>query len=146
MNFANITPILADTMTLAEKSISSAKVILTGFVVVFVVLFLLIFIINIYGAIIQKATQGGKKKKEKISEPEKNSATPSVVSRNTASASASAPNVQNGISEEVVAVITAAVAASSDSSSRTRIKSIKKSDGSRSAWANAGILDNTRPF
>lgn len=143
MNFANITPILADTMTLAEKSISSAKVILTGFVVVFVVLFLLIFIINIYGAIIQKATQGGKKKKEKISEPEKKAP---VVTKAANVPAAPAPSVQDGISDEVVAVISAAVASVSDSSSKTRIKSIKKSDGSRSAWANAGILDNTRPF
>ena len=56
MNLINLTSILADNgMTLAEKGIASAKVILTGFIVVFAVLLLLIFIINIYGAIIQKA-------------------------------------------------------------------------------------------
>lgn len=144
MNLINLTSILADNgMTLAEKGIASAKVILTGFIVVFAVLLLLIFIINIYGAIIQKAMQGGKKKKEKISEPENKAP---VVASAANVPQAPAPSVQDGISDEVVAVISAAVAAVSDSSSKTRIKSIKKSDGTRSAWANAGILDNTRPF
>ena len=63
---------------------------------------------------------------------------------------ASAPVVQtsdDGVSDEVVAVISAAVAAMYDSPSKARIKSIKKSsNGGRSAWANAGVLDNTRPF
>ena len=52
----------------------------------------------------------------------------------------------DGVPEEVVAVISAAVADIYGSSAKTRIKSIKKSNGGRSAWANAGVLDNTRPF
>ena len=90
-----------------------------------------------------KIKRESKKKKEKISEPEKKAP---VVTKAANVPAAPAPSVQDGISDEVVAVISAAVASVSDSSSKTRIKSIKKSDGSRSAWANAGILDNTRPF
>ena len=52
----------------------------------------------------------------------------------------------DGVNDEVVAVISAAVAAMYGSSGKARIKSIKKSDTGRSAWANAGLLDNTRPF
>lgn len=58
-----------------------------------------------------------------------------------------APAQTDGVSDEVVAVISAAVATMYGSSEKARIKSIKKSsDGGRSAWAKAGVLDNTRPF
>ena len=40
-----------------------------------------------------------------------------------------------------------AVATMYGSSEKVRIKRIKKSpDGGRSAWAKAGVVDNTRPF
>lgn len=141
MNFSDATSLMyATNMTLAEKGISSAKVILTGLVVVFVVLLLLIAIIKIYSAIVQKALDSGKKKKtkEKI---ESNSTSSAPVT-----ASTPAPVVQDGISEEVVAVISAAVATMYGSSAKPKIKSIKKSGTGRSAWANAGVLENTRPF
>lgn len=141
MNFSDIA-FLAKTaeLSLAEKGIASAKVVLTGFVVVFAVLILLIFIIKIYGGIVTKAQQTGKKKKKLVEEQ----TAVSVPARPVASASA--PAVQDGVSEEVVAVISAAVATMYGSPEKARIKSIKKSGGGRSAWANAGLLDNTRPF
>lgn len=133
-----------ESLTLAEKGITSAKVVLTGFVVVFAMLILLIFIIKIYSAIVQKAQSAGsnskKGKKNKDEKPaEKPAAAPvPVVTASTAT---------DGISDEVVAVISAAVATMYGSSEKARIKSIKKSsDGGRSAWAKAGVLDNTRPF
>lgn len=142
MNFSDITLSLYMTaqMTLAEKGISSAKVILTGFVVVFAVLFLLIGIIKIYSIIITKVMNTGVKKKQAKSEEVKAVSSASVVTTPTA------PAVQDGVSEEVVAVISAAVATMYGSSAKARIKSIKKSNSGRSAWANAGVLDNTRPF
>lgn len=145
MNLSNVTPVLAEAgMSLSEKGIASAKVILTGFVVVFAVLILLILIIKLYSIIVQKAQQGGKKKKEKIKVKED---TPSVSAPAAAPVAASpAPSVQDGVTDEVVAVISAAVATMYGSSGKARIKSIKKSNSGRSAWANAGILDNTRPF
>jgi sodium pump decarboxylase gamma subunit len=131
-------------LSLAEKGITSAKVVLTGFVVVFAMLILLIFIIKIYSAIVQTAQSAGsngKKGKDKKDEKtaEKPVATPApAVTTSTAT---------DGISDEVVAVISAAVATMYGSSEKARIKSIKKSsDGGRSAWAKAGVLDNTRPF
>ena len=59
---------------------------------------------------------------------------------------APAPVADDGVNEEVIAVISAAVATMYGSPEKARIKSIKKSSGGRSAWANAGLLDNTRPF
>ncbi len=141
MNFSDLA-VLANTaeLSLAEKGIASAKVVLTGFVVVFAVLVLLIFIIKIYGGIVTKAQQSGNKKKKVV---EKQKAAPVSV---TPVKVAPAPVAQDGVSEEVVAVISAAVATMFGSPEKARIKSIKKSSGGRSAWANAGLLDNTRPF
>ncbi len=143
MELSNVAAILAsEGMSLSQKGISSAKVVLTGFVVVFAVLIFLILIIKLYSTIVSNAQKGGKKKKEKvaISAP---APTQKAVSSET---KATAPAVQSGVSDEVVAVISAAVASMYGSSGKARIKSIKKSGGGRSAWANAGILDNTRPF
>ena len=133
-----------ESLTLAEKGITSAKVVLTGFVVVFAMLILLIFIIKIYSAIVQKAqSAGNNSKKGKKNKDEKPAEKPAAAPASVVTASAAT----DGISDEVVAVISAAVATMYGSSEKARIKSIKKSsDGGRSAWAKAGVLDNTRPF
>ncbi len=133
-----------ESLTLAEKGITSAKVVLTGFVVVFAMLILLIFIIKIYSAIVQKAqSAGSNSKKGKKNKDEKPAEKPAAAPARVVTASAAT----DGISDEVVAVISAAVATMYGSSEKARIKSIKKSsDGGRSAWAKAGVLDNTRPF
>lgn len=141
MNFSDLAVLAnAAELSLAEKGIASAKVVLTGFVVVFAVLILLIFIIKIYGAIVTKAQQTGKKKKKVIEEQK------TVPAPVRPAAAVPAPVAKDGVSEEVVAVISAAVATMYGSPEKARIKSIKKSSGGRSAWANAGVLDNTRPF
>ena len=133
-----------ESLTLAEKGITSAKVVLTGFVVVFAMLILLIFIIKIYSAIVKKAqSAGSNSKKGKKNKDEKPAEKPAAAPAPVVTASAAT----DGISDEVVAVISAAVATMYGSSEKARIKSIKKSsDGGRSAWAKAGVLDNTRPF
>lgn len=133
-----------ESLTLAEKGITSAKVVLTGFVVVFAMLILLIFIIKIYSAIVQKAqSAGNNSKKGKKNKDEKPAEKPAAAPAPVVTASAAT----DGISDEVVAVISAAVATMYGSSEKARIKSIKKSsDGGRSTWAKAGVLDNTRPF
>lgn len=140
MNLSDVALLAKEELSLAEKGIASAKVVLTGFIVVFAMLILLIFIIKIYGAIVQKAQGAGKKSKEKKAETV--AETPAPVA-----AVPVAPAQTDGVSDEVVAVISAAVATMYGSSDKARIKSIKKSsDGGRSAWARAGVLDNTRPF
>lgn len=133
-----------ESLTLAEKGITSAKVVLTGFVVVFAMLILLIFIIKIYSAIVQKAqSAGSNSKKGKKNKDEKPAEKPAAAPASVVTTSAAT----DGISDEVVTVISAAVATMYGSSEKARIKSIKKSsDGGRSAWAKAGVLDNTRPF
>lgn len=55
-------------------------------------------------------------------------------------------NPSNGISEEVIAVIAAAVAAMAPEGTRYVVRQVSHSRGERSAWAAAGLLENTRPF
>ena len=126
-------------LSLAEKFTTSAMVILTGFVIVFAVLILLIFIIYGYGKIVYKAQNRNKenKKEQEVAVVESVAAQPVATPE---------PVANDGIPEEVIAVISAAVATMYGSNEKVKIKSIKKSSGRRSAWANAGILDNTRPF
>lgn len=136
---------IAGELTLVERWIASAKVILTGFVVVFSMLFLLIGIIKLYSFIVMKVqdkTSVQEQKKDKVSQPKdslkKSQVKPVPVLSDPSTA-------EDGLSEEIVAVIAAAVASTYGGKGRVKIKSIKKSGG-RSAWANAGVLENTRPF
>lgn len=145
MQLSALLPMLnaAGDLTMAEKGISSAKVILTGFVVVFAVLLLLIIIIKIYSAIVNKAQSTGFKVKKKVETPGKPEKT---VTKAEPVKEQPVQTQTDGIPEEVIAVISAAVATMYGGKDKVRIKSVKKSGSKRSAWANAGVLENTRPF
>lgn len=112
---------------------------LTGLLVVFVILALLIFFFILLGAIF-KSIDNSKKKKAKASEEAK-AAEP--VQAAAEDVSAEAVNSD----DELIAVISAAVAAYTDGEGFT-IKSVRKHEGKRvrSAWSAAGITENTRPF
>ena len=112
------------------------SVLVTGLVVVFAVLVLLVAIIKIYSTIVYKAQNKPKKDKSKDDDD-----TPKGTGAGGNSASAGA---QGGISSEVLACIAAAVEAMYGAGS-VRIKNIKKVS-KRSAWGNAGVVANTRPF
>ena len=59
----------------------------------------------------------------------------------------SAPVVEDGIEEETVAVIMAAISAMSSAEGKKLVlKSVKTAKPQRPAWSTAGIIDNTRPF
>lgn len=133
--------IIAD-LSFADRGVSSAKVILTGFVVVFSMLVLLIIIIKIYGMIVGKAQGTGlKKNKVKLRAPEKPAA-----EVKPAAPEQPVEKEEDGVPEEIVAVIAAAVESMYGGKEKVRIKKIKKSGSGRSAWAKAGVLDNIRPF
>lgn len=53
------------------------------------------------------------------------------------------PKIDMGISEEVIAVISAAVAAMGGGYT---LRSVKRAKPARSAWATAGLMQNTQPF
>ena len=118
-----------------------ATVVFTGISVVFIGLVLLILLVWAYGKIFD-AVQNRKAKKAQ-QKLEASAPVPVVKSE----ASAPQPVVEDGIEEEIVAVIAAAVAAMSAKSGKKMVlKSVKTAKPSRPVWANAGIAENTRPF
>lgn len=127
---------------------TAITVLLTGFTVVFAVLLLLIAVVKIYGTIVYNAQNKAKAKKDSQAiTPSQSSVQKSTVIPTASGAAAVA--AQGAVSEEIIAVIAAAVdSIYSGSGIKTTIKSIKRSDAQnpRSGWGMAGRMDNTRPF
>ncbi|MBR6044696.1 MAG: OadG family protein [Ruminococcus sp.] len=124
-----------------------ASVVITGVVVVFIALILLILFVSIYGksfdSINKKKDAKAKAEAEaKLIEASKGAAVPEAkVAVNEP------PVVEDGISDETVAVIAAAIAAmGAASGKKLALRSVRTAKGARSAWASAGIAENTRPF
>lgn len=118
-----------------------ASLVITGMVVVFIGLILLILCVMIYGKIFQSINN---KNEKKAQDAKAEKATESVK---TIVKTTPAVSVEDGIDEEVVAVISAAVVAmGAKSGKKMLVKSVRNAKPSRPAWANAGIADNTRPF
>lgn len=131
-------------MSLLELGIN---VTITGIVIVFAMLILLVGILILFGKISEAAQNASAKKAEKV----RAAAIAAMATQDSDSVEektvAAVVQDSNGLSEEVVAVISAAVATMYMGSNKNPvIKAIKKSAGRRSAWANAGIADNTRAF
>lgn len=129
-----------------DKDLSAgtvSSVVITGMVVVFIGLILLIMFVSIYGTIFDKIN---KRKAAKLT-AEKNAKAAEGSAAKADKPAAAAPVIEDGIEEEVVAVIAAAVAAmSAGTGKKLVLKSVRASKPQRSAWASAGIADNTRPF
>ena len=110
--------------------------VLIGLVVVFAALLLLTCIFWLFGVV------AGQKSSEK------KAPAPKPVKLPKAAKSASVPVVEDGVSDEVVAAIAAAIAAMSDGATQYVIRRIRpaRTVGTRPVWAAAGIADNTKPF
>ncbi len=137
-----------DFITLAAKDLGNVaenmgeyggKVTLSGLLIVFTMLILLVVIISIFGFIIGGAVRSNKE--NKVNEPKAENKT--VVSQTPAASAA--PNSED---EDVIAAISAAVMMMYEGTGKTPIiRSIRPAHkGVRSAWATAGIMNNTRPF
>lgn len=114
-------------------------VVITGLVVVFLGLVLLIAFISLIGAFFKKADQN-----KKAANAEKNAA---PVPKK---APAAVKPVQASEDDEVIAVISAAVAMMSEADGTVyRVKSVKAASNgvpARNAWASAGLRESTNPF
>lgn len=121
------------------------NVTVTGIVLVFSMLVLLVCILILFGKISESLKKASDKKAEKA-RAEALAAMSSDNSndeQNVATVTKSSDN----LSSEVVAAISAAISVMyMGSAKKPVIKSIKKSSGRCSAWANAGIQNNTRSF
>ncbi len=129
-------------LSMAERVTTSLTILLTGFVVVFLVLILLIGLIKLYGIIVTKGLEYAETKK---AEKEATKAKAAEKIEEVTASDTSVTQSNNGIPEEVVAVIAAAVDAMYGQGA-VKVKSIKKVPQSRPVWGTAGIMDNTRPF
>lgn len=120
------------------------SVVITGIVVVFIGLIILILCVSVYGRIFDSMNRKKAEKQKAELEAKAQENAPKVQ----ADAPVEAPPViEDGIEEEIVAVITAAIAAmSAKSGKKLMLRSISTAKGSRNAWAAAGAAENTRPF
>lgn len=120
------------------------NVTVTGIVLVFAMLLLLVFILLVFGwisvSIKNAADKKSKREREAVlaalsNDGEVNDVVEAAVCDN------------NGLSDELIAVISAAVATMYiGSDKKPIIKTVKRTAGRRSAWGNAGVIDNTRAF
>ncbi|SDA23942.1 sodium pump decarboxylases, gamma subunit [Ruminococcus sp. YE71] len=124
-----------------------ASVVFTGIAVVFVALILLIALVWCYGKIFEtvNAKAAAKAEAELAKKAEAAPKTAEVAVK-----AAPAPVVEDGIEEEIVAVISAAIAAyGAQTGKKLAVRSIKASGGApsgRNAWSAAGLAEATRPF
>ncbi|MBQ9964617.1 MAG: OadG family protein [Clostridia bacterium] len=118
-----------DTAALLSES---GMTVLIGFCVVFAALLLLTFVFWIFGVVARGKSEGSTE-------------TPKIIP--TPVSAPAAPVVEDGVPEEVVAVIAAAVAAMSDGNTRYAVRRIRAArTATRPVWAAAGIAENTQPF
>ncbi len=119
-----------------------SSVVITGITVVFIGLILLVVILLVFGLI----STAKRKSADKKAELNNNIKTSGAVMPSVEMAE-QVPVIEDNIEEEIVAVITAAIAHMSEKSGKKlALKSIKTVKPQRTAWAAAGLIDNTRPF
>lgn len=119
------------------------SVVFTGMTVVFLTLIILIFLIWVMGKVFSSAEA---KKKQKIAV---SALTADTKPASSAPVQAVAVESQDGLTDEVVAAIAAAihcVMSAEGNKAPFAIKSIKRVTGAGNAWNMAGVLENTRPF
>ena len=110
----------------------------TGLTVVFAVLIILVLVVALFGKIMGSTTN------RKVKTPVEEKQIETFVADSSEKLSM---EVEDGISEEVVAAIAAAVAVMMSSDGKAyQLRSIKRTGKNRPAWGIAGIQDNTRPF
>lgn len=116
---------------------------LTGILVVFLILAILIFVFWLMGTIFTTIDKNKAKKAEAAK-----AAAAVEAAKNTPAVEEVAAVEEDDADDEIIAVISAAIAAYSEQDGKSyEIRSIKRKDNkTRSAWSLAGIGDNTRPF
>ena len=123
------------------KGMQMLVVTCTGLIVVFLVLIILIMVFKLFGVF-------SKNKKKSL---------PSGAGKKSLDSGAPALSIKpgdpfaalpapSGVSEEVIAAISAAVAVTLDGKPFAIRRVQRAQTGGRNAWANAGVLESTRPF
>ncbi|MFA9379850.1 MAG: OadG family transporter subunit [Acetanaerobacterium sp.] len=114
----------------------ATSVVLVGITIVFLTLIGLTLVFMLYGKVVDGITgrnKGGTK--------------PPAPPKKTPKTSSPAPVVEQGISDDVIAAISAAIAYMMDEGSAGyAVRSIKRASQPRREWRMAGMIQNTRPF
>ncbi len=123
-------------------------VVIAGLGIVLATLAVLIVVFYIFGTVVSKTqNKANSKKSNNIQAQEKKPTAPAV--------SSSAKKEEQGLNEEVVAAISAAVymmegddaqITSIVPASTTAVKRKQNPIGVRNPWAQAAVIDNTKPF
>ncbi len=138
----NLYPLIAASGALEDnKGMLTLIVTVCGILMVFVALILLIVVISLFGKMLSNT--GKSKSKKSKAAPAAEKAAPAAPAVKAAPAAAPVAS-SNGIPDEIIAVIAAAVAAMDDGA--YVIRSVRRSKEGRPAWSMAGIYENTRPF
>lgn len=136
---------LATSITPDRTPTFTATVVIAGLGIVLVTLAVLIVVFKLFGNIVSKSQNKSKKKAVEAQQKEMQqvSTAPAVKA-----AVPAAKPAQQGISGEVVAAISAAVYAIEGEGAVIRSITPKKQSpiGVRNPWAQAAVIDNTRPF
>lgn len=136
------------TQTVAQRQLADPDywgsvgiITLTGILIVFAILAILIFLFWLLGTIFKNIDKKKKAEAAKAAAP----AAPVAVS---APAAAEEIEEDGDSDEEIMAVISAAIAAYAEEEGTSyTIRDVKRRDSrTRSAWSLAGIGENTRPF
>ena len=109
---------------------------ITGIVLVFLILILLMAIITLEGKIFDSMNAKKKAAKEAAKAPAAQPAAPVQQA-----AAAPAPQVEEGIPDDVIAAIMAAIHAMGNG--KYTLKAVRRS---KNGWGNAGVNDTTAPF
>ncbi len=137
----NLIPLAIDTSKMSVGELSAITTI-TGLVIVFAMLLLLVFMICIFGWI-SKAVKKEVSKELGTPAPKKEK----KVKKQPAAKAAPVAVSATADDDEIIAVISAAVAMMYEGTGKTAVvRSIRPAVSGRSAWANAGIRDNVRAF
>ena len=129
-----------------------ASVVITGISVVFIGLIILILLVTLYGKIfeaINARAAAAKEAEEKAAKAkaEKAAEGEAIVKSEPESVTAAGDGIEDGIEEEVVAVIMAPNSAmSAETGKKLVLKSVRTAKPQRPVWASAGVNENTRPF
>lgn len=126
----------------AAEDPSTGVVVATGLVIVFSVLVLLYLIISLEGVIFSSLD---KNKKNKTGKGGKKEAAAQEASSSGTRQNIAPVAVEKGIPAEIIAAISAAVAAM-EGGSRYVIRSLTRAKRDRSAWSNAAAISYTEPF
>ena len=125
----------------------TSTVVVAGFLVVLLILTILIIIFSLFSKTMSK-TSGKKKVEKAIMTEDLKVVSPFASAPMPASAPAPAPQMQSGVSEEIVAAISAAVyMMEGENAVIQSITPIRKNPiNTRNPWAMAAIVQNTKPF